>query len=170
MVFSIMQTITGSLAVHYGYGKHITDISRPDLKVALFYFYLTQIWYKCVTWPCKASILLMYQRIFGDTPDVRAYGIRFRTSLYFMMAVVVAGFLASELVGIFACLPVQRSWDHSVPGSCILTTPWWFSYSAINISTDIVILALPMPLISGLLQVTKRQKLGLMAVFALGGL
>ncbi|KAK5164744.1 uncharacterized protein LTR77_009407 [Saxophila tyrrhenica] len=110
----------------------------------------------------------MYQRIFGDTPDVRSYGMKFRTLVRVMLSVVVLSFVSTSIVGIFACHPVRYAWNRSIDGGCVETTPWWFSYAAINISTDVAILALPIPLINGLMRITKRQKMVLMGVFLLG--
>lgn len=45
----------------------------------------------------------------------------------------------------------------------------WFFNAAFNILTDIIILALPMPVLSSL-RLPIKQKIGLMFVFALGGL
>ena len=87
-----------------------------------------------------------------------------------MKAVVVGTFVSTSLVGIFACHPIRYSWNKSLDGKCVSIIPWWFSYAALNISTDVIILALPMPLIKGLIQITKRQKMVLMGVFLLGAL
>ena len=86
------------------------------------------------------------------------------------MFVVIGTFISTSLVGIFACHPIRYSWDKTIDGECVQTIPWWFAYAALNISTDIIILALPMPLIKGLMQITKRQKYILMGVFVVGAL
>ncbi|KAK6435284.1 hypothetical protein LTR95_008530 [Oleoguttula sp. CCFEE 5521] len=169
-IASIAQTIFVGVAVHHGYGRHIGDISKPELKKAQFWFYICQICYKCAIWPTKVSILLMYLRIFGDTPSIRAYGMKFRHLALGLMAFVVMIFIATSIVGVFACTPVRFSWDKSIAGGhCVQQIPWWYSYAALNISTDIAILALPMPLIQGLMQIKKRQKLILTGIFLLGG-
>jgi len=46
---------------------------------------------------------------------------------------------------------------------------FWFSNAALNITTDIMIFALPIPLLKQL-QLPKRQKLGLIFVFTFGAL
>lgn len=48
-------------------------------------------------------------------------------------------------------------------------TAKWFSDAAVNICQDLILLILPMPYLKSL-NLPKRQKAGLMAVFALGGL
>jgi hypothetical protein len=45
----------------------------------------------------------------------------------------------------------------------------WFSDATINILTDFILLSIPMPFLKGL-NLPYRQKAGLIAVFALGGL
>lgn len=86
------------------------------------------------------------------------------------MFVVVGTFIATSIVGIFSCDPIQYNWVKTIDGTCVQTIPWWFAYAALNISTDIIILALPIPLIKSLMQITRRQKFILMGVFIVGAL
>lgn len=67
------------------------------------------------------------------------------------------------------CVPLAKFWDPSVPGFCLNKEALWFSNSAVHILTDLLILILPMPVLKSL-QLPRKQKLALMAVFALGGL
>ncbi|KAK4504950.1 hypothetical protein PRZ48_002913 [Zasmidium cellare] len=168
MIASIVQAVIASISIHYGYGRHAGDISKEGLKQALYYFYFCQICYKLVTWPTKISILLMYQRVFCDTPALKAYGLSFRLWMRILMTIVVATFVSTFIVGIFSCIPVQYSWDKSLKGHCVETIPWWYTYATLNMLTDIMILALPIPLINGLMKITKRQKYVLMGIFLLG--
>lgn len=89
-----------------------------------------------------------------------------------MIFIVMGTFISTSIIGIFACNPIRYSWnkDPSIDGTCVKTVPWWFAYAAINISTDIIILALPIPLIKSLMQITRRQKFILMGVFVVGAL
>lgn len=86
------------------------------------------------------------------------------------MTIVVGTFVSTFIVGIFSCDPVKYSWDKSLDGHCVDTVPWWFTYATLNMLTDIMILAMPIPLINGLMKITKRQKYVLMAIFLLGAL
>lgn len=45
----------------------------------------------------------------------------------------------------------------------------WFSDATVSIITDMILLSIPMPFLKGL-NLPYRQKVGLIAVFALGGL
>jgi hypothetical protein len=52
---------------------------------------------------------------------------------------------------------------------CMNFAAKWFSDAAVNILTDFILLTIPMPFLKGL-NLPYRQKAGLIAVFALGGL
>ncbi|GAB7352782.1 hypothetical protein MBLNU459_g3404t1 [Dothideomycetes sp. NU459] len=167
--FSILQTVAAILAVRHGYGAHVRTLSKTQLQKALFWFYIVQIAYKGTIWPAKLSILLLYRRVFMDTPNVRSFGIRFRTAIHVMIVFIILFFFTSEIVSIFACLPVHHYWNRSSPGTCrVNTLAWWFSQSVLNTASDIIILLLPMPLIRSMLKIPVRQKVSLMGVFALG--
>lgn len=158
------------MSVQYGFGMHSDTLSNAKVRNALFWWYLNQIFYKGITWPTKISILLMYRRVFLVAKDVKAYEVQFRILIWITLATVVGCFISFETVGIFQCAPVRRAWDVSTPGHCFGKMPRMYAYAGCNFVTDLVILFLPMPLINGMMHITKRQKIGLMAVFALGGL
>ena len=86
-----------------------------------------------------------------------------------MLAVMAACWFSSTVISIFACVPLARSWDKTVKGGCVTTSPWWFAYAGLNISTDIFIWLLPMPLIRRL-QAPWRQRIVLMLIFSVGAL
>ena len=54
-------------------------------------------------------------------------------------------------------------------GTCINLAAFWYANAAANMIGDFVILALPVPVVKNL-KLPQRQKLGLLLVFALGGL
>lgn len=109
----------------------------------------------------KMSILLQYKRVFS-TPRMR------------LACWIMIGFLGLygtwTIISAWAsCVPLAKFWDPTVPGFCLDKKALWFSNSAIHIITDILILIYPMPVLKSL-QLPKKQKFALMAVFALGGL
>jgi hypothetical protein len=82
---------------------------------------------------------------------------------------VVAG-LWMTLSGFLFCAPVHYFWDVSGKvrsDHCLPEGPVWFTNAGIQIATDIIILILPMPLLWKL-QMPRRQKYGVVAVFGLG--
>jgi len=127
--------------------------------------------YKLTIWPTKLSILFLYLRVFGDTPNVTSFGVNFRKFVYGLMAFSAVFCVITLIVNVLTCIPVKHYWDKNSSGHCgVDPFSWWLSQSLLNTISDILILVLPMPLVKNLLQIPARQKLGLCLVFGLGGL
>lgn len=86
---------------------------------------------------------------------------------YFVLLVVYG--LWTFFSSIFTCWPIETYWMFVVgaQGACMDKTGLTFSNAAINIATDIVLIAVPMPLLWRL-QIPRRQKYVLMGLFCLG--
>ncbi|KAI2464683.1 hypothetical protein F4781DRAFT_58118 [Annulohypoxylon bovei var. microspora] len=147
-------------ACHYGYGRHLASLSASNKYQAFKYFYLCQVTYKSCINLTKASILLLYLRIFGNTKWLR-------WACRFMLTCVVMYCIASVTATIFQCTPVTKAFDKSLKGTCINNGHFWYANAGFSIATDIIILILPMPLVYAL-QITRVQKAALIVVFALG--
>lgn len=109
----------------------------------------------------KASILFLYLRIFTLT--------KFVTATRIITIVVLVYGVWTVFSAIFNCVPVSAFWNFSVHGHCIPRKFLWFFNAAMNIFTDLAILLLPVPVLSQL-RVARRQKIGVLFVFATGGL
>lgn len=144
----------------YGYGRHIKILSSEDRKQSLKYFWLCQITYKSCINLTKASILLLYLRIFGNVKW-------FRWLCIVLTTVVAVYCVASVTVTIFSCIPVPRTYDKSLEGTCIDNGKFWFANSGFSIATDLIILCVPLPMVY-VLQLARPQKIALFAVFTLG--
>ena len=88
----------------------------------------------------------------------------------------IAGFLIlfalSQIFSVFIqCIPVAALWDPlSYPGyTCDNYASALFYLAIVNVCTDIIILALPLPILWKL-QVTPTRKRQLLSIFLLGGL
>jgi len=110
----------------------------------------------------KLSILIFY---LGLSPYRH-----FRISVYIMIILVVAYGFMSTFYFLFACQPIEKFWDvTSQDGTCIDLGKFWYSSAAINSATDFLLLALsafllwPAP-------IPRRQKVGVLAIFMVGGL
>ena len=123
---------------------------------------MLQVLYKCTIAMTKTSILLLYVRIFHNVA-------KFRRICHCLLGYIIAYAIASILATIFQCSPIKRTFNHKLPGTCINLTAFWYANAISSILTDIVVLLLPMPLLKRL-HLPRRQKYGLMGVFALGGL
>lgn len=108
----------------------------------------------------KGSILLFYRRIFPTR--------NFKTAVHIVGTFLVCWFLSVLVVCIFGCIPISASWDRTILGArCINQNRFFLANSILNISGDLIILCMPMPII-WTLQLARSKKIALTAVFLLG--
>ncbi|EAU33640.1 conserved hypothetical protein [Aspergillus terreus NIH2624] len=145
--------------VRYLMGEHLDKIPHDVYVKQMKYFWASVPIYQTTLIVTKASILLQYKRVFS-TPRMRlaCWGLIGFLGVYGTWTILSAW---------LNCLPLAKFWDDTVKGFCLDKKALWFSNSAIHIFTDILILVYPMPVLKNL-QVPRRQKIALMAVFALG--
>lgn len=67
------------------------------------------------------------------------------------------------------CVPVAKFWDPTIEGFCLSKPGLWFSNASMHITTDLVILIIPIPALIAI-DIPKKQKFALMFMFAIGGL
>ena len=106
-------------------------------------------------------MLCLYLRIF-----IAKY---FQFLCYGCLGVVAIWAVGSTFATIFQCWPVAAFWDKSVNARCTDSDAFWYAYGITNIITDAVIFALPVREITKL-HLPRREKIGLLFVFALGAL
>ncbi|KAI5863307.1 hypothetical protein GGS23DRAFT_604921 [Durotheca rogersii] len=147
-------------ACRYGYGRHVISLSTSDRFEAFKYFYLCQVTYKACINLTKASILLLYLRIFSGV-------LWFRWMCRFVLTCVIMYCIASVTATIFQCTPITKAFDKSIEGSCIDNGHFWYANAGFSITTDVLILILPIPLVY-VLRIPNVQKVALIMVFALG--
>jgi hypothetical protein len=109
----------------------------------------------------KASILLLYHRIFPQQWMKRA--------LILLGSFIVAYSVAQVFADIFQCTPVDSLWGASPKQHCIDYPLLIKVCGVINILTDVAILALPMPSLWKLNLSSSRKRL-LMITFLIGGM
>ncbi|KAI9830157.1 MAG: hypothetical protein M1819_005834 [Sarea resinae] len=159
-VVSVVESVLLLVACDYGFGHHIKDLHPHDRLVSLKMFWLSQVFYKVCVGLTKSSILLLYLRFM--------VGKVYRGLCWGLFTVVVLYAFASILATILECTPVPRVYDKSIAGTCINISAFWYANAVYSILTDVLILALPMPMVYGL-KLPTRSKNALMLVFALGG-
>lgn len=163
--------------VRAGFGKHI-QVAKPgpdDLKLPIGY----SVCYVVIISLVKYSILLFLWRIFS-VPTFKKY-------LYIIAVIITAWAIAgvSQVIylgimrlvdhyvqlsmALMSCIPLQAYWDHSIEGRCIDIELKYLVNCIPNTATDVGLLILPIPHLLKL-HVNKSQKIGLIAVFMLGGL
>ncbi|KAJ5664620.1 hypothetical protein N7462_011433 [Penicillium macrosclerotiorum] len=138
-----------------------TDLGESR-NAAYMWFFIAQTPYKLALGSTKASIVLLYLRIF-ITQTFQRVG-----KVY--LGVIGVWTVASVLVTILQCIPIQASWDKKIVNkACVDKNAWWYAFATINTATDFLIAILPIqPILH--LNLAKRDKLGLLFVFGVGAL
>ena len=83
------------------------------------------------------------------------------------MALPVAFGIGNTLMAFLICRPFAKNWNPFLPGVCGSSINSVLATSIINLSIDIIILILPMPMIWRL-QMAARRKVALTITFGLG--
>lgn len=89
--------------------------------------------------------------------------------LYAVGSVVVMWWIAIQFTVIFECKPIDYTWAPKGEGHCVSLDKFFLGQAIPNIITDMVLLAIPIPMIWKL-QLPRSQKVALSATFLLGGL
>ncbi|KDN70672.1 putative integral membrane protein [Colletotrichum sublineola] len=144
---------------HFGDGLHRATLSRERYFNTQELSIVASITYQAAIPTIKATFLLQYRRMFPLPIFQRLCDI-------FLAFVIAFGISQMVSVPLF-CIPLRSLWDTTVPGQCIDRLLWWFIGSSVNLTTDVVIIAMPLPLLRNI-QMPLRQKAMLLATFTLG--
>ncbi|KJZ75160.1 hypothetical protein HIM_05354 [Hirsutella minnesotensis 3608] len=143
--------------VRYGLGDEVNMAVIQNFLQAL---YATILAYSFTHLSVKFSILFQCKRIFTERSAQRLFlGLISWLTVYGLFC-----FLSST----FTCVPVAKYWDDTLPGGCLNRSTLHYFLAGFNIMNDIMLLAAPVPYLRNL-QIPRRAKIVLMAVFACGG-
>ncbi|KAK8100053.1 integral membrane protein, partial [Apiospora kogelbergensis] len=151
-----------NLEAYFALGKHISAVSPGRLSNYFRAVWYTALFYHLSLGLVKASILFLYIRMFKSYDNVR------RAS-WVVLALVAIGMCGILAVMMTACIPLRKKWDHAVEdidGYCHPVGIWW-AITGFQAGTDVIVFLMPLPTIYKL-RLPRRQKLGLVAVFAIG--
>ncbi|KAM5353177.1 hypothetical protein ACJZ2D_016932 [Fusarium nematophilum] len=172
-VSAVAFAIVNIIQCSYGLGVHIWDVPIAKFSPTFLQFsdtnamswqlklqITTQAVYCVSMMFTKLSLLAVYLRISPSR--------RFRAVVCLLMAVVAGYSFSAVLVAIFQCHPVEMAWDITIThGSCIDRMAYFIATLALNVATDLFMLALPIPMLWKV-KMPKRQKLGLIGIFMTG--
>jgi hypothetical protein len=118
-----------------------------------------QFLYASSTFCSKLSICVLLLRIFSSRKQkIAAYCVMVLTGLWFIMTICVA---------LLVCRPVQKNWDIAIPGTCDTSGTGYMSVAVVNIFNELCLLVLPAPMLRQL-QISRRYKIGIAAIFSSG--
>lgn len=122
--------------------------------------WLSQVFYLPTLCSLKLSILALYSRI----TTTKAH----RNTLISFGVILIAHAFATTMANIFLCKPQRIIWDVDIfPQGCINVLNFNYFNAAFHIVSDMIMIALPIPILGGL-QISTRKRIGLAAVFSLG--
>ncbi|RFU72819.1 mfs transporter [Trichoderma arundinaceum] len=162
-LISFFLSFTICYGVANGLGKHDDDIPPEQIPTLRHCEYVFSILYNPALMATKTSILIFYLRLTKNTQMV----LRFASWLI-LVIVNIAGVVLT-FMNVFQCTPVQAAWNANYSGKtrCIPLLTEFICAAPINIVTDLAILALPIPVLTGM-RLPSRQKTILVITFTLG--
>ncbi|RYP73223.1 hypothetical protein DL770_007811 [Monosporascus sp. CRB-9-2] len=161
MVLSILETYFSFMFIKTNFvGINPEDIPLHNPTPGLVWNYMVQILYNPILGLVKASVLLFMLRLFGQKRRVRQY-------ILWVNTANAAHMVAVLFIIVLQCIPIEKTWDFSVPGRCVDRPILFTTISAFNILTDLLILALPLKIFIGL-KIPRCTKIALMFLFLLG--
>lgn len=108
----------------------------------------------------KTSILVFYLRLARNTKK------SLRIASYVTLAVVNVAGVVLTLLNVFQCSPVAAVFG-AADGECIALVTLYLASAPVNVITDLAILILPIPILTGM-HLPQKQKTFLVAAFGLG--
>lgn len=157
----LIMTHLGGLGSHPQYNAD-GSIKNPE---AFAVFEKTKFAFEIITWPTvgvtKTSVVLLYQRIFA-TP-------RFRMLCWVAIAINCAWTITFTLALTFSCTPVSSNWNASIDSTCVDLKALFTTALATDVTTDFLVLFLPVYKIWQL-QMSTERKIIIICMFLLGGL
>ena len=146
----------------WGLGRHEKDIPsnwQVTLRKATYAF---SVLYQPALMATKTSILAFYLAL----PTVNK---NFKWACIGTLVAVNAGGLGLGLFTIFQCQPVSATFKVPIPttASCTDIVTIYLSSAPLNIITDLAILFLPMPILTGM-RLPRKQKIILVITFSFG--
>jgi hypothetical protein len=126
----------------------------------------------------KLAILFQYMRLFAETTTSTTSPLyRFaRRCIWTLIIATALWGLTFFLLALFPCQPIAKNWNPFLKGKCV---GWgtkdpdkffsmWAAHAATNMFLDVVVLLLPLPFL-GMLRLAGKSRVGLIALFAMGG-
>ncbi|EPS26843.1 hypothetical protein PDE_01782 [Penicillium oxalicum 114-2] len=162
---SVVQTVTSWYYIkanYVGWHKKQIPVEEYNLKTAMIWNYVVQLVYNPALTFIKLSILMFLRRLDSRSRIVTIL-------IWFSTAFVIGLFVTVLFVDIFQCRPVARVYDFSLQGSCINQGVFYVSTAALNLFTDLVVMAIPI-IITWKLQMPVRQKVAVCFILSLGGI
>jgi hypothetical protein len=144
-----------------GLGRHDTDIPVSWLECLHQTEYAFTILYNPALMATKTSILIFYLRLARNTQNL------LRIASYVTLVIVNVAGIVLTFLNAFQCSPPKAAYTTVTSGKCISIVTLFLCSAPVNIATDLAILVLPIPVLTGM-RLPRKQKTVLVLTFALG--
>ncbi|KAJ4229224.1 hypothetical protein NW759_003950 [Fusarium solani] len=162
MVSSIPMDVFEFYMKANGFGKDIWALTEHQITNVVKYTWVTQVSYIPAICLTKIAIISIFIRVFPNKV--------FQMVCWGTIAHCALFMLSTTIAAILACVPVEAAWTNwkgTKEGVCYDNNAFWWAHSAINIVTDLWILALPIPQLLKL-QLGRKKKIYLILMFSVG--
>ncbi|PVI05165.1 hypothetical protein DM02DRAFT_611014 [Periconia macrospinosa] len=145
------------------YGAHQWNIRYKDLITYLKLAHTATLMFNVIMLLLRLAIIVQIMRAFV-TPRSR----NFTFWASWILIVSNVGFWATiTMLEVFSCSPREKLWNPIVEGTCINRHAYQIASAVMNMVSEMLIMLLPQRVIWGL-NLTRKQRLGLSMLFALG--
>lgn len=142
-------------------GSHMWEVKMVNFNRFMVMYYVTSTVYTAQIGVVKVALALFYRRI----SPARWWQITINSLIAFMTLFTIV----IVFISIFACNPVAKSWDLTIlTGSCLNRNAIYLTITSTHVLLDLILISLPIPVVLGL-QMGRRQKIGLIFIFVIGG-
>ncbi|KAF2847531.1 hypothetical protein T440DRAFT_538617 [Plenodomus tracheiphilus IPT5] len=148
----------------YGLGKHMWDITLSQALLLLHRVYAGQILYCFHMYPAKLAVVLQVKHIFTSSLLKREF---LYWACWATIALLTSSYVSILFICVFPCVPIRKAWGPAVEGWCMDRSLPGITGAMTGLVTDLVVLVLPVIGVAGL-QMPRRQKIAVAAVFAVG--
>ncbi|KAI1481876.1 hypothetical protein F4774DRAFT_347289 [Daldinia eschscholtzii] len=160
-VFYVAYVANIIMVTRHGLGRHIVFVTNP--RLLSIYTIISENFYAVTLALLKFSVLCLYRKVFSSST-------RFCRFTWVLTALVTEWMLQIILATNLQCIPISATWDPTIidQSTCINYGVEALVAYVMNITTDLTILSMPIPLVLRL-NTSKSQKRRLIIVFAAGG-
>ena len=124
--------------------------------------YVSEVIYVITNGLVKASLLLLYLRIFPDR--------KFHRYVWLAMAFVGMTTVTFTFTSSLQCIPPQKAWETNIKdGHCLKSNAVVWAHAGFSVAADLIIFVLPATRLHNL-QMSIWKKAGIFFAFALGSL
>ncbi|KAK8017947.1 fucose permease [Apiospora marii] len=161
-LFAFAIGFTIDYGTYKGLGKLDQNVALGDWDSLRRCEYVFSVLYNPALMATKTSILVFYLRLSRNTEQV------LRLASWAVLGIVNIAGAVLTLLNVFQCRPVEAAFNYYARNAqCIPLLTEFICSAPVNIITDLAILALPLPVLTGM-RLPPRQKIILVVTFALG--